>query len=97
MLLEDPQVILVCSGAAQHVQVKPNRRPPVLYPRSEVFTDRRMKGVPLLRREDVGLTPGMQPGIVEDLVYVDVAYARHHLLVQQEAFDLGFPRTELLA
>src|SRR5919202_2638115 len=81
VLLEDPQVILVYPGAAQHVPVQPHRCSSMLYPRHKVLTDRSVESIPLLHREGVGLPPGMHPSVIEDLVHINVADTRHDLLV----------------
>src|SRR5918995_2424552 len=94
VLLEDPQVVLVLAGTVQHVPIQSHRRPPVLDPRGEVLPDRLVERPPLSLRERVRLAPGMQPRVEEDLVCVDVAHARDHLLVQDQRLYLGSPALE---
>src|SRR5215207_454468 len=97
VFLEDPQMVLVVPRPAQHVEVEPHRRPPVLDARREVLLDRLVERPPLLVRERVRLAAGMQPRVVEDLVRVDVAHPGDHLLIQQQGLYLGSARTEPVA
>ena len=94
MLLEDPQVVLMLAWPVQDIFVEPHRGPSMLHAGREVGPYRRMQRLPFVLRKRVRFASRMQPRIVQDLIGVDVPYARDDFLIQEQGLYLGPPRTD---
>src|SRR5688572_26218589 len=78
----------------QYILVEPYRCPPMLHAGRQVGPDRHVQRLPFALRERIGLSPRMQPRIVQDLIGVDVPYTRDDFLIQEQGLYLGPPRTD---